>query len=181
MWMYIFWYCAADLPVDCSELYNKGEANSGVYVIKPNRSEPFNVYCEMGSGEWDNSNLKFQRKCIKIQFLCSKALTYLKMKSLASISGQGTRQKVIKLDSHRNRLSRRAHTGVNNLFTLSVIRKLPDPCVNRCVTCASNWNILLIHSADGGSTVIQHRIDGSVDFDQTWEKYEEGFGDLESG
>ncbi|CAB1449298.1 unnamed protein product [Pleuronectes platessa] len=70
-----------DLPVDCSELYNKGEANSGVYVIKPNRSEPFNVYCEMDS--------------------------------------------------------------------------------------------------DGGSTVIQHRIDGSVDFDQTWEKYEEGFGDLE--
>ncbi|XP_019953952.2 angiopoietin-related protein 3 [Paralichthys olivaceus] len=70
-----------DLPVDCSELYNKGEANSGVYVIKPNLSEPFNVYCEMGS--------------------------------------------------------------------------------------------------DGGSTVIQHRIDGSVDFDQTWEKYEGGFGDLE--
>ncbi|KAG7242340.1 hypothetical protein INR49_024016 [Caranx melampygus] len=70
-----------DLPVDCSEVYDKGEANSGVYVIKPNRSEPFNVYCEMGS--------------------------------------------------------------------------------------------------DGGSTVIQHRIDGSVDFDLTWEKYENGFGDLE--
>ncbi|XP_022623234.1 angiopoietin-related protein 3 [Seriola dumerili] len=70
-----------DLPVDCSDLFNKGEANSGIYVIKPNQSEPFNVYCEMGS--------------------------------------------------------------------------------------------------DGGSTVIQHRIDGSVDFDQTWEKYEKGFGDLE--
>ena len=35
-------------------------------------------------------------------------------------------------------------------------------------------------STDGGSTVIQHRVDGSVDFDQTWEKYEFGFGDLES-
>ncbi|KAM9357974.1 angiopoietin-related protein 3 [Symphorus nematophorus] len=70
-----------DLPVDCSELFNKGEANSGIYVIKPNQSEPFNVYCEMGS--------------------------------------------------------------------------------------------------DGGSTVIQRRIDGSVDFDQTWTEYERGFGDLE--
>ncbi|XP_071342256.1 angiopoietin-related protein 3 [Trachinotus anak] len=70
-----------DLPIDCSDLFNKGEPNSGIYVIKPNRSEPFNVYCEMNS--------------------------------------------------------------------------------------------------DGGSTVIQQRIDGSVDFDQTWEKYEKGFGDLE--
>uniref|UniRef100_A0A3P8SUJ7 Angiopoietin-like 3 n=1 Tax=Amphiprion percula TaxID=161767 RepID=A0A3P8SUJ7_AMPPE len=70
-----------DFPVDCSELYNKGESNSGIYVIKPNQSEPFNVYCEMGS--------------------------------------------------------------------------------------------------DGGSTVIQRRVDGSADFDQTWEKYEKGFGDLE--
>ncbi|XP_036410791.1 angiopoietin-related protein 3-like [Megalops cyprinoides] len=34
-------------------------------------------------------------------------------------------------------------------------------------------------TADGGSTVIQTRRDGSVDFDQTWEKYENGFGDLE--
>uniref|UniRef100_A0A665UL73 Fibrinogen C-terminal domain-containing protein n=1 Tax=Echeneis naucrates TaxID=173247 RepID=A0A665UL73_ECHNA len=72
---------ANDFPTDCSELYNKGEVNSGIYVIKPNRSEPFNVYCEMGS--------------------------------------------------------------------------------------------------DRGLTVIQHRIDGSVDFDQTWERYEKGFGDLE--
>nr|XP_019953953.1 PREDICTED: angiopoietin-related protein 3 isoform X2 [Paralichthys olivaceus] len=36
-----------------------------------------------------------------------------------------------------------------------------------------------LETNDGGSTVIQHRIDGSVDFDQTWEKYEGGFGDLE--
>nr|XP_057928841.1 angiopoietin-related protein 3 [Doryrhamphus excisus] len=70
-----------DLPIDCSELFERRETRSGIYVIKPKQSEPFNVYCEMGS--------------------------------------------------------------------------------------------------DGGSTVIQRRVDGSVDFDQTWEKYEKGFGDLE--
>ncbi|KAL1022794.1 hypothetical protein UPYG_G00032420 [Umbra pygmaea] len=69
-----------DLPLDCSDLFNKGQRNSGVYSIRPNQSEPFNVYCEL---------------------------------------------------------------------TL------------------------------GGSTVIQHRKDGSIDFDQPWEKYENGFGDLE--
>ncbi|XP_045543783.1 angiopoietin-related protein 3 isoform X2 [Salmo salar] len=41
-----------DLPVDCSDLYNRGERNSGVYPIKPNQSEPFNVYCELTSGEF---------------------------------------------------------------------------------------------------------------------------------
>lgn len=70
-----------DFPTDCTELFNKGEANSGIYVVKPNQSEPFNVFCEM--------------------------------------------------------------------------------------------------SSEGGSTVIQRRVDGSVDFDQMWEKFEKGFGDLE--
>lgn len=33
-------------------------------------------------------------------------------------------------------------------------------------------------SADVGAVVIQRREDGSVDFDQTWEGYEKGFGNL---
>lgn len=33
---------------------------------------------------------------------------------------------------------------------------------------------------DGVFTVIQSRHDGSVDFDQSWEKYEDGFGDFSS-
>uniref|UniRef100_A0A667ZT13 Angiopoietin like 3 n=1 Tax=Myripristis murdjan TaxID=586833 RepID=A0A667ZT13_9TELE len=69
------------LPSDCSEVFNRGERISGVYAIKPNRSEPFMVFCDM--------------------------------------------------------------------------------------------------SKDGGETVIQRRRDGSVNFDQTWEMYENGFGDFE--
>ncbi|XP_015258835.1 PREDICTED: angiopoietin-related protein 3 [Cyprinodon variegatus] len=34
-------------------------------------------------------------------------------------------------------------------------------------------------SSDQGFTVIQHRTDSTVDFDQTWEMYEKGFGDMQ--
>lgn len=37
-----------------------------------------------------------------------------------------------------------------------------------------------MHSVDGGSTVVQRRVEGSVEFDQSWNKYELGFGDLQS-
>ncbi|XP_067996865.1 angiopoietin-related protein 3 [Melanerpes formicivorus] len=35
---------------DCTALYNSGVRASGVYTIKPNGSEAFNVYCEMTFG-----------------------------------------------------------------------------------------------------------------------------------
>ncbi|XP_010287970.1 PREDICTED: angiopoietin-related protein 3 isoform X1 [Phaethon lepturus] len=65
---------------DCTGLYNSGMRSSGVYTIKPNGSEAFDVYCEMKFG--------------------------------------------------------------------------------------SSW------------TVIQNRVDGSLDFNQTWDAYANGFGDL---
>lgn len=52
----VFLHCVSDFPMDCSELFDRGEKNSGVYTIKPNQSEPFSVYCEMGSGGWDSGN-----------------------------------------------------------------------------------------------------------------------------
>ncbi|XP_053493023.1 angiopoietin-related protein 3 [Ictalurus furcatus] len=71
-----------DLPTDCSEVFNRGQRKSGVYPIKPNQSEPFDVYCEI--------------------------------------------------------------------------------------------------SSERAATVIQQRVDGTVDFDQTWDIYELGFGNLEN-
>uniref|UniRef100_A0A452GFT6 Angiopoietin-related protein 3 n=1 Tax=Gopherus agassizii TaxID=38772 RepID=A0A452GFT6_9SAUR len=68
------------VATDCTALYKRGERTSGIYSIKPNGSEAFNVYCEMKSD--------------------------------------------------------------------------------------SSW------------TVIQNRVDGSLDFNQTWESYTNGFGDL---
>ncbi|KAM8838112.1 angiopoietin-related protein 3-like isoform 1-T1 [Synchiropus picturatus] len=35
-----------NLPLDCSELFSSGERVSGVYAIRPNGSEPFNVFCD---------------------------------------------------------------------------------------------------------------------------------------
>ncbi|XP_020507939.1 angiopoietin-related protein 3 [Labrus bergylta] len=71
-----------DLPLDCSDLFDRGEQVSGVYAIKPKGSEPFMVFCDMSRGF--------------------------------------------------------------------------------------------------GATVIQRRKDGSVNFDQVWERYEDGFGDFQS-
>lgn len=36
----------------------------------------------------------------------------------------------------------------------------------------------LVASVDGIFTVVQRRHDGSVDFNQSWQRYEDGFGDL---
>ncbi|NXG74039.1 ANGL3 protein, partial [Baryphthengus martii] len=73
-------YTSDGAPPDCTALYNSGTRTSGVYTIKPNGSEAFDVYCEMKFG--------------------------------------------------------------------------------------SSW------------TVIQNRVDGSLDFNQTWDTYTNGFGDL---
>lgn len=36
---------------DCTALYNSGVRSSGVYTIKPNGSESFDVYCEVKFGK----------------------------------------------------------------------------------------------------------------------------------
>lgn len=43
----------AETPSDCHELFLRGEATSGVYVIQPRDAEPFEVFCEMNTdGGW---------------------------------------------------------------------------------------------------------------------------------
>jgi hypothetical protein len=45
------------LPVDCSDLYNNGFGNSGVYTIFPaGPTSPVQVFCEMGSMDAPDSN-----------------------------------------------------------------------------------------------------------------------------
>lgn len=41
----------SDNATDCTSIYNRGERTNGIYSIKPNGSESFNVYCEMKTGK----------------------------------------------------------------------------------------------------------------------------------
>ncbi|KAH3801756.1 angiopoietin-related protein 7-like [Dreissena polymorpha] len=40
------------IPRDCSEIYWNGTRQDGVYIVSPDGSCPFPVYCEMSSGGW---------------------------------------------------------------------------------------------------------------------------------
>ncbi|NXT19841.1 ANGL4 protein, partial [Syrrhaptes paradoxus] len=69
--------------------------------------------------------------------------------------------------------------------------KLPEDCHQLFLTGQQSSGVFQVQpagsqpfkvycdmTADGGWTVIQRRTDGSVDFDQLWDAYKNGFGDL---
>jgi len=43
--------CVVDLPKDCGEVFNRGQKSSGLYAIKPHKSNPFLVNCEFTEGK----------------------------------------------------------------------------------------------------------------------------------
>ncbi|XP_004699435.1 angiopoietin-related protein 3 [Echinops telfairi] len=38
------------IPADCTTIFKRGELTSGIYAIRPNNSQVFNVYCDVKSG-----------------------------------------------------------------------------------------------------------------------------------
>lgn len=44
-------FCCLDFPMDCSDVFKRGQRTNGIYPIKPNQSEPFYVYCEISTGK----------------------------------------------------------------------------------------------------------------------------------
>lgn len=69
-------------------------------------------------------------------------------------------------------------------FRLSFLELKNKPATQKLIKCSFK-NLFtsflkLLAFAERAATVIQQRVDGTVDFDQTWDIYELGFGNLES-
>ncbi|XP_064031092.1 angiopoietin-related protein 4 [Pogoniulus pusillus] len=72
-----------------------------------------------------------------------------------------------------------------------LMQKLPEDCQQLFLTGQQSSGVFQVQpagsqpfkvycdmTAEGGWTVVQRRTDGSVDFDQLWDAYKNGFGDL---
>uniref|UniRef100_A0A8C6U4T2 Fibrinogen C-terminal domain-containing protein n=1 Tax=Neogobius melanostomus TaxID=47308 RepID=A0A8C6U4T2_9GOBI len=86
-----------NLPLDCSELFNRGERISGVYAIKPNTSEPFMAFCDMRTGETviqrrTDGSINFDQNWEKYEsgFGDLQGEFWLGLKRVHSLSAQGT-------------------------------------------------------------------------------------------
>lgn len=55
-WIFLCFGFSSGLARDCHDLFEQGQRASGVYMIQPEGTQPFNVLCEMTSGESNRSS-----------------------------------------------------------------------------------------------------------------------------
>ncbi|KAM7400911.1 hypothetical protein PAMA_005213 [Pampus argenteus] len=107
---------------------------------------------------------KLDKQNVRIRTLQSQIQQSRQRPSSAQSDATEQRDSPVEMASDCHELFLRGET-TSGVYTIQPINAEP-------------FKVFCEMTADGGWTVIQRRQDGSVDFDQLWQAYEEGFGSL---